>query len=113
MTHHHIQHSDDGQQGMFFIQGEDGERLAKLTYYYADGHSEEGHKILVANHTGTQPVLRGQGIAGKLFHELVTWARHEGHKIDPHCSYIRKKLLDDLDTYGDLVLGKALQGERA
>jgi len=44
--------------------------------------------------------LRGQGIAGKLFDAGVKYARENGYKIVPICSYIVKKF--ESGEYDDL-----------
>ena len=68
----------------FFIFGENGDELAKLTY------RKEGEKLFFES-TVVSPELRGQGIAGKLFDAGVKYARENGYKIVPICSYIVKK----------------------
>ena len=68
----------------FFIFGENGDELAKLTY------RKEGEKLFFES-TVVSPELRGQGIAGKLFEAGVKYARENNHKIVPVCSYIVKK----------------------
>ena len=68
----------------FFIFGENGDELAKLTY------RKEGEKLFFES-TVVSPELRGQGIAGKLFETGVKYARENNYKIVPVCSYIVKK----------------------
>ena len=68
----------------FFIFGENGDELAKLTY------RKEGEKLYFES-TVVSSELRGQGIAGKLFDAGVKYARENGYKIVPICSYIVKK----------------------
>jgi acetyltransferase len=68
----------------FFIFGENGDELAKLTY------RKEGKKLFFES-TVVSPELRGQGIAGKLFEAGVKYARENNYKIVPVCSYIVKK----------------------
>lgn len=46
---------------------------------------------------------RGQGIAGKLFEQLVLFARENHYQIVPSCSYIRKKLESSTD-YHDIYV---------
>ena len=69
----------------FFIFGENGDELAKLTY------RKEGEKLFFES-TVVSPELRGQGIAGKLFEAGVKYARENNYKIVPVCSYIVKKV---------------------
>ena len=77
----------------FFIFGENGEELAKLTY------RKEGEKLFFES-TVVSPELRGQGIAGKLFEAGVKYARENNYKIMPVCSYIVKKF--ESGKYDDL-----------
>ena len=77
----------------FFIFGENGDELAKLTY------RKEGEKLFFES-TVVSPELRGQGIAGKLFEAGVKYARENNYKIVPVCSYIVKKF--ECGKYDDL-----------
>ena len=77
----------------FFIFGENGDVLAKLT------HRKEGEKLFFES-TVVSPELRGQGIAGKLFEAGVKYARENNYKIVPVCSYIVKKF--ESGEYDDL-----------
>ena len=77
----------------FFIFGENGDELAKLTY------RKEGEKLFFES-TVVSPELRGQGIAGKLFEAGVKYARENNYKIVPVCSYIVKKF--ESEKYDDL-----------
>ncbi|WP_369712344.1 GNAT family N-acetyltransferase [Leptotrichia sp. HSP-342] len=77
----------------FFIFGENGDELAKLTY------RKEGEKLYFES-TVVSSELRGQGIAGKLFDAGVKYARENGYKIVPICSYIVKKF--ESEEYDDL-----------
>ena len=77
----------------FFIFGENGDELAKLTY------RKEGEKLFFES-TVVSPELRGQGIAGKLFEAGVKYARENNYKLVPVCSYIVKKF--ESGKYDDL-----------
>jgi predicted GNAT family acetyltransferase len=39
-------------------------------------------------HTEVPPEFEGQGIAGKLVEEGLTWAKAEGATVVPQCSYV-------------------------
>lgn len=80
------------EQG-FYIYGKQKEILAELTY-------KRINNTLIADHTEVSENLKGQGIAGKLFNELVKYAREKKYKIDPVCSYIAKKF--EKSDYDDL-----------
>lgn len=85
---------DDGNRGSFFIDQE-GRQVAELDF-------EVNGNILNAYHTGVRPELEGQGIAGKLFDELVKYARENEYKVIPSCSYILAKFRRRPDDFSDL-----------
>ena len=43
----------------------------------------------VFHHTEVPSALQGRGIAAKLVAEALAWARSEGLKVVPSCSYVR------------------------
>src|SRR3546814_13208573 len=49
-------------------------------------YTREGD-ILAINHTEVPPEMGGRGIAGKLVQEALRYARDEGLKVLPQCSY--------------------------
>lgn len=51
--------------------------------YLLDGH------IMRMTHTGVPAQLEGRGIAAALVKTALTWARAQGHQVDPICSYVR------------------------
>jgi uncharacterized protein len=66
---------------MFYIGNSEKDSLAKVTYQL----DKSGNFIL--DHTFVSVELRGQKIAQKLVKEMVEFARKEGKKIIPLCSY--------------------------
>lgn len=68
--------------------------------YVKDGDIEVGYikydkvneYIIDVKTTYVSDNYRGQGIAGKLFNELVKFSRSNNFKIIASCSYIKKKL---------------------
>ncbi|KAA6209858.1 GNAT family N-acetyltransferase [Avibacterium paragallinarum] len=80
-----IQHQQNQQDGEFFILDEQGQKVAKLTYYFIDEHR------INANHTYVSEALRGQGVADKLYQALVKFVREKQLILEPTCSYIAKK----------------------
>ncbi|PID67430.1 MAG: GNAT family N-acetyltransferase [Fusobacteriales bacterium] len=69
----------------FYIYGETKKILAELNY-------KKVNDVLIVDHTEVSEDLKGQGIAGKLFSELIKYVRENNYKIDPVCSYIEKKM---------------------
>ncbi|HEY9540169.1 MAG TPA: GNAT family N-acetyltransferase, partial [Luteimonas sp.] len=49
-------------------------------------YTREGD-ILAINHTEVPPEMGGRGIAGKLVEAALRYARDEGLKVLPRCSY--------------------------
>lgn len=73
-----------------FYIGED-ERNPKAVLDYRD----KGPGVIEAYHTLVNEELEGQGVAGKLFEELIKYAKKENLKIIPTCSYIERKMNKD------------------
>ena len=80
-----IQHQEHEDQGEFFILNKQGDKIAKLTYFY-----EMSSKIN-ANHTFVSDTLRGQGVADKLYQALIAFITEKQLVLHPTCSYIERK----------------------
>ena len=89
-----IQLKTDNYSGSFYIE-KDGIQVAELDFEINDN-------ILDAYHTGVRPELEGQGIAGRLFNEMVKYARDNGYKVKPTCPYIKVKFQRDPEGYSDI-----------
>jgi predicted GNAT family acetyltransferase len=76
-----VQHREHDGRGEFFIERE-GKRVGELTYSSHAG-------AIVVGHTWVDPSLRGGRLAPNLVEAAVSWARAEGRKIIPVCSYVR------------------------
>ncbi|MDD2511961.1 MAG: GNAT family N-acetyltransferase [Proteiniphilum sp.] len=85
---------DERQRGSFFLERE-GQQIAELDFEIKD-------HLLNAYHTGVRPELEGQGIAGRLFNEMVRFAREKGYKVIPSCSYILVKFKRHPDEFADI-----------
>ncbi|HHV85882.1 MAG TPA: N-acetyltransferase [Petrimonas sp.] len=84
----------DNGTGSFFIEKE-GRQVAELDF-------EVKNNVLNAYHTGVRPELEGQGIAGRLFDELVKHARKHHYKVIPSCSYILAKFRRNPEGFSDI-----------
>lgn len=91
VIHHRI---EDERRGSFYIMDKE-RQIAELDYDLKDG-------ILNAYHTGVRLELEGRGIAGKLFDEMVKYARENKYKVIPSCSYILVKFRRHPDKYCDI-----------
>lgn len=45
--------------------------------------------VMLMTHTVVPGALEGRGIAAALVGAALDWARTQGHKVDPVCSYVR------------------------
>ncbi|WP_111860533.1 GNAT family N-acetyltransferase [Acinetobacter sp. CFCC 10889] len=77
-----FQHIDNTDKGEFFLENEQGQRIAEISYVWRDAHK------IVADHTWVDDSLRGQGVARQLLDTLVDFAREKQLKIIPTCSYV-------------------------
>lgn len=80
--------------GSFLIE-ENGKQIAELDF-------ELKQDVLNAYHTGVKPELEGQGIAGKLFDEMVKYVRENNYRVIPSCSYILAKFRRNPDKFQDI-----------
>lgn len=84
------------KENMFYIEGNDGKIVAKITFFYQEKN------VIVIDHTLVNKELRGRNIAGKLLNQVVELARKENLFIIPECSYAVIKLTKD-DKYKDIL----------
>jgi len=73
-----IQHDADGFR---FFTEKDG-HTAMLSYRLTRD------AVMELNHTFTPPSIRGHGIAAELVEQAVAFARSNGYRIIPYCSYV-------------------------
>lgn len=45
--------------------------------------------VMRMTHTFVHPSLEGRGIAAQLVQTALLWAKEQGMKVDPVCSYVR------------------------
>lgn len=60
--------------------------------------------VVWMTHTGVPRELEGRGIAAQLVAAALTWARSQGHKVKPQCSYVAAYLRRHPE-YADLLAG--------
>ncbi|WP_128893930.1 GNAT family N-acetyltransferase [Longirhabdus pacifica] len=85
-----IQHGSN----RFYVE-KDGQEIGEVTYVPQDGN-------IVVDHTFVSPSMRGQGIAEQLVDKVVEYARNEGYKIIPTCSYVVKRMRH-VEQYKDVL----------
>lgn len=60
------------------------------------------NNVLLATETLVDPSLRGQGVAKKLLDETAQFARENGFKIKPKCSYV-VKAFERYKEFADII----------
>lgn len=83
----------------FYIGDDEQNPLGEITFKLP------GDNLMVVDHTYVSDDLRGQGIAGKLVGKVVEYAREQGKKINPTCSYAKKKM-ENTPEYQDVLAEK-------
>jgi uncharacterized protein len=87
-----------------FAVMETGELLAEATF------ADLGDNTVNINHTYVSPILRGQGVAGKMMNEVAERLRREGRKAQATCSYADAWLRKHADTHADILADKTCDG---
>lgn len=65
-------------------------------------YDKVGDDVLNITHTIVKPHLEGQGIAGKLVDEMVSFARENNLKLEATCSYAVHKF-NTVEEYKDVL----------
>lgn len=91
-----IQHHDNTQNGSFFINNSDHQKIAELTYFW----NSPSHFSI--DHTWVDNSLRGQGTARLLFDTAVAFARKKNVKIIPICTYANAMFRRD-SSFNDVL----------
>ncbi|WP_099157661.1 GNAT family N-acetyltransferase [Virgibacillus ndiopensis] len=84
-------------ENKFFVGENEKNPIAEITFV-----SDEDQNIIV-DHTFVSDELRGDGVAGKLVEKVVNYAREEGKKIIPECSYAKHKM-EKTPEYHDVLV---------
>ena len=72
---------DLGGESYAFVNKQDGEELAKITWTMLGD-------VMVMAHTFVSEKLRGQGVAKQLLDRAAEYAREQEYKMEPVCSYV-------------------------
>ena len=83
-----LSHEDSGSSGRFVIY-DDEVFAGEMTYTRRD----DGN--IVIDHTGVESAFGGKGYGGLLLAEAVGYARREGIKIIPVCSFVAARFAKD------------------
>ena len=83
-----IDREDDGRRGRFVIY-EDELYAGEMTYEW------QYARTIIVDHTGGESYFGGKGYGRLLIGAGVDFARREGLKIGPVCSFVRKSFERD------------------
>lgn len=83
------------RKGLFFIRVNEAVE-ARMTFVFADG------KRIIIDHTEINEGNSGKGFGKKMVAKAVEFAREQGIKITPHCSFA-KSVFDKTPEYGDVL----------
>lgn len=92
-----FQYRENGRKGEYFLENEQGQRIAEISYVWSNEHT------IIADHTWVDDSLRGQGMARKLLDQLAEFAREKSLKIIPTCSYVVVMFKRDATAFGDVA----------
>lgn len=92
----HIQHRISGTRGLFYIPGEEEDRLAELAYTV----TEDGKMII--EHTEVDEQLRGQNVGYEMVHAAVEHARQYQMRVIPVCPFA-KAIFDKKPDFADVL----------
>jgi uncharacterized protein len=91
-----IIHQQNGHKGMFYVGPED-EPLAAMTY------TKPAENKLIIDHTEVSDALRGKNVGYQLVKAAVDFARIQGIKILPLCTFA-KSVFDKKAEFADVLL---------
>jgi predicted GNAT family acetyltransferase len=85
------------EDGRIYSEDEKGELMVETTFV----HKENGE--IDIDYTYVNPILRGQGVAGKMMLVVAEYLRREGLKAKATCSYANIWLKKNEELYSDII----------
>jgi uncharacterized protein len=76
---------------------EKGDLMAEANFI-----SKENGEVDI-HHTYVNPILRGQGVAGKMMQVVAEYLREKGLKASATCSYANSWLRKNSELYSDII----------
>ncbi len=95
------------KDGAIYNTNDAGELMAEATY------AKTKDNEIDINHVYVNPVLRGEGVAGKVMEEMTVFLRNEGWKATASCSYANSWLKKHKDTHADIISDDFDSGDAA
>jgi uncharacterized protein len=78
-------------------------------FYLIDGETEMGQmeigikgSVMTVYHTEVKPEFEGKGLAKKLFHEMVSYARSNQLKVIAICPYVHAQFKRHAEEFSDI-----------
>lgn len=87
----HIKRKDSG----LFLAEEAGKQMGYLSYEW------NAEAIFSITHTVVEKDFQGRGVAKAMLNEAVSFARENGYKIKPVCSYV-ENMFQRNSSYNDV-----------
>jgi predicted GNAT family acetyltransferase len=86
------------EKGRIYSVNENNELMAETTFVF------KGKAQIDIDHTYVNPVLRGQGVAGKMMEIVAEYLRKESLKATATCSYANLWLKKNKEVYSDIIV---------
>lgn len=94
-----IQHEESDIRGRHFINDDDGNMVAEITY--AVQHPD----TMVVDHTEVDEKYQGQNVGKDLVEAVIEHARAKGRNIVPICPFVRS-IVEKKPEYNDVVASR-------
>jgi hypothetical protein len=94
-----IQHEESDIRGRHYINDEEGNMVAEITY--AVQHPD----TMVVDHTEVDERYQGQNVGKDLVEAVIEHARAKGRHIVPVCPFVRS-IVDKKEEYNDVVASR-------
>lgn len=96
------------EDGRIYSKNGNNELMAETTFAFI------GDNKINIDHTYVNPVLRGQGIAGKMLVVVADYLRENKLKATASCSYAKAWLEKHKESYSDIIsddINKQIKGK--
>ncbi|HOP10902.1 MAG TPA: GNAT family N-acetyltransferase [Oscillospiraceae bacterium] len=87
----------DYEDGRIYSVGENDELMAEATFVFKKNGEVD------IDHTYVNPVLRGQGVAGKMMEVVAEYLKGEGLRASASCSFANAWLQKNRERYTDII----------